>query len=225
MSELNSLEQTDTAHLEWQKRWQTEEGRADWLVAEPDVAALVEEMAKDGPKTALDLGCGVGRHALAFARAGFKTHALDLADAGLAELGASAKAEGLDVETHLGPMNALPFDDDSFDYVLSFNVIYHGDPDIVRQCISEIMRVLKPGGIYQGTMLSKRNVNYGKGREIAPDTWVNDSDDDKAHPHFYCNAKELVALYDGFELRSLQDKLHKKPGSWHWHLIADLTAK
>ena len=221
MSDMQTLEKTDTAHLAWDKRWQTEEGRADWLRPNDDVAALIERLQQKGPVKALDLGCGVGRHALAFARAGFETHAIDLSPAGLAELSKSAKAGGLTVETQAAPMTELPFEDSTFDYVLSFNVIYHGDPDIVQKAISEISRVLKPGGYYQGTMLSKRNANFGIGTEIARDTWVREGDDDKDHPHFYCSAAELVTLFDGFELSSLEDKLHTKPGSWHWHLIAE----
>jgi len=221
--DTQTLEKTDTAHLAWDKRWRTEEGRADWLRPEDDVAMLIERQKLAGLVKALDLGCGVGRHALAFAEAGFETHAMDLSEAGLGELEKSAAERGLSVATHLAPMTELPFEDNSFDYVLSFNVIYHGDPSIVRKSIAEIARVLKPGGVYQGTMLSKRNGNFGIGREVAPDTWVRDGDDDKNHPHFYCNAAELVALFQGFELSYLEDKLHSKPGSWHWHMVADVV--
>ncbi|WP_269581476.1 class I SAM-dependent methyltransferase [Roseibium sp. Sym1] len=222
MSDMQTLEKTDTAYFAWDKRWQTEEGRADWVKPADDVAALIVSLQQTGPVRALDLGCGVGRHALAFARAGFDTHAVDMAEAGLAELRKNAGAEGLTITAQPAPMTDLPFEDNSFDYVLSFNVIYHGDPQIVKSAISEIARVLKPGGTYQGTMLSKRNGNFGLGTEVARDTFVRDGDDDKDHPHFYCNAAELVELFGGFELRSLEDKLHRKPGSWHWHMIAEL---
>ena len=93
-------------------------------------------------------------------------------------------------------MTDLLFSKDSFDYLLSLNVIYHGDADVVRQTLSEIRRVLKPDGLYQGTMLSKRNKQYGIGSEIAPDTFVcNGCEDEKEHPHFYCNAAELLDLF------------------------------
>src|SRR3546814_2143005 len=71
-------------------------------------------------------------------------------------------------------MTDLPYADASFDYVLSFNVIYHGDAGVVGRAVAEIYRVLKPGGLFHGTLLSKRNRNYGLGREIAPDTFVID---------------------------------------------------
>ncbi|GAB2183150.1 hypothetical protein [Roseibium sp. LAB1] len=100
-------------------------------------------------------------------------------------------------------------------HVLAFNVICHGDPSNVRTAIPEIARVLKPGGIYQGTMLLKRKANLGIGTEGAADTWIRDGDDDKDHPHFCCSAGELVTLFDRFELSYLEDKMRQKPGSWH----------
>jgi tellurite methyltransferase len=219
---------TDTAHLAWNANWSTAEGRADWLVPEPDVIGVAEQLAKKpGKLRVLDLGCGVGRHALHFARLGFDTVAIDMAEAGLAELRRNTESEGTSIATQIAPMTALPFPDGHFDYVLSFNVIYHGDPAIVGAAVAEIRRVLKPGGTYQGTMLSKRNAGYGVGEQVAPNTFVrtpepNDPHDgDKSHPHFYCNAGELVALFEGFELMSLSDKEHSKPGSWHWHMVAE----
>lgn len=218
---------TDTAHRAWDAKWATEEGRADWIAAEPDVMTTATELStRLGSVRALDLGCGVGRHALLFARLGFEVSAVDLAEAGLAEVRRNAEAEGLEIDARVAPMTELPFLDGAFDYVLSFNVLYHGDPEIVRKAIAEIRRVLRPGGIFQGTMLSKRNAGFGLGAEVALDTFVRDpgddmDDSDKVHPHFYCDAAGLVALFDGFELMSLRDELHKKPGSWHWHLVAE----
>ena len=218
---MSDAERTDTAHLTWDRRWRTEEGRADWIAPEPDVRATAERAYADGARRALDLGCGVGRHALMLAEIGYETAALDASEAGLAELEAGAVARGLTVDARRGMMTSLPFAGAAFDYVLSFNVIYHGAPDVVAAAISEIARVLRPGGTYQGTMLSKRNVNFRQGVEVAPDTWVRDGDDDKDHPHFYCDAAGLIRLFDGFELWSLDDRLHSKPGSWHWHLSAE----
>jgi len=219
---------TDTAHLVWNERWATADGRADWLQPEEDVVRLVDELAAEGrTRRVLDLGCGVGRHALHLARAGFETHAIDMAEEGLSQLRGAAADAGLSVHTAPAAMTALPFPDEHFDYVLAFNVIYHGDAKIVRQAISEIRRVLRSGGVYQGTMLSKRNTKFGKGTEIAPNTFIEgdasvlNSNDDKNHPHFYCNAAELIDLFAGFELRTLTDKSHSSPGSYHWHLAAD----
>jgi SAM-dependent methyltransferase len=219
---------TDTAHRAWDLRWATTEGRAEWLMPDPDVAEVAEELAaRPDPVRALDLGCGVGRHALLFARLGLDTTAIDLAEQGIAEVRRNAEAEDLTIRTLAAPMTELPFPDGAFDYVLAFNVIYHGDPSIVRNTFAEIRRVLAPGGTFQGTMLSKRNAGFGVGTEVAPNTFVREAtaadgdDSDKSHPHFYCNAAELTELLAGFELMSLRDVAQKKPGAWHWQFVAE----
>src|SRR5438270_10860865 len=66
----------------WDERWATPEGRADWLVPHPAVAALVPVLKARSAQHVLDLGCGVGRHALFFAEHGFAVEAIDGAAAG-----------------------------------------------------------------------------------------------------------------------------------------------
>jgi tellurite methyltransferase len=71
--------------------------------------------------------------------------------------------------------------------------------------------VLKPKALYQGTMLPTRNINYGQGRTVAPDTFVRDRAEEPGHPHFYCDASTLVALFAGFELLSLSSNRSASP--------------
>ena len=91
--------------------------------------------------------------------------------------------------------------------------------DVGRR-LAEIWRVLKPGGLYQGTMLSKRDAQFGSGPAVAPDTFIRGSDP-KAHPHYYCDLAGLAALFAGFELMSLTQEEQRRPGSWHWHILAE----
>ncbi|WP_296423770.1 class I SAM-dependent methyltransferase [Yoonia sp.] len=210
---------TDTADQHWNDQWAGIEQGSKWLIPEQDVTAW----AKTLPSGAriLDLGAGVGRHALWLAAQGFTVTALDSAPDGLAEID---KTGG--VETVLARMDALPFEDHAFDHVLSWNVIYHGDEDVLLRTISEIRRVLAPGGTYLGTMLSKRRLPHERsahpGREISRNAWVFDAPDtDKMHPHYFCSAAELIALFSGFEVLGLKDLEHETPGSFHWHMTME----
>jgi tellurite methyltransferase len=209
-----------TAIEAWDERWATSEGRADWLVPHPAVAALLPVLKARGTQHVLDLGCGVGRHALLFAEHGFAVEAIDGAAAGLDFARCEAAARGLRLSLRQADADALPFADQSFDYVLSWNVIFHGSLGDVGRRLAEIWRILKPGGLYQGTMLSKRDVQFGRGRPVAPDTFIRGSDP-KAHPHYYCDLAGLATLFAGFELLSLNHEEQRRPGSWHWHILAE----
>ncbi|MEO1155029.1 MAG: methyltransferase domain-containing protein [Pseudomonadota bacterium] len=210
---------TDTADQHWNAQWAGIEPGSKWLTPEPDVIAWAETL-QPGARI-LDLGAGVGRHALWLADQGFEVTALDASPEGLAEIAAKGGVRTVEARMH-----ALPFDDGAFDHVLSWNVIYHGDEDILLRTIAEIRRVISPGGTYLGTMLSKRRLPHehakAKGREISRNAWVFDSPGtDKIHPHYFCSAAELLALFSGFEALHVSDREHEKPGSWHWHLTME----
>src|SRR5437764_4057915 len=104
-----------TAVEAWDKRWATDEGRADWLDPHPAVVALLLELKARGARRALDLGCGVGRHALLLAEHGLDVEAIDGSAAGLAVLREKAAARGLSLSLRQGSADALPFDNASFD--------------------------------------------------------------------------------------------------------------
>jgi SAM-dependent methyltransferase len=221
------MTRTDTAHQAWDANWSTAEGRADWLQPHPDVAQTIELALGRNARTALDLGCGVGRHAVAMAQAGLTVTALDASATGLLQCRKAAAEAGVEVATVEAQMTQLPFASESFDCVVSFNVIYHGAPEVVVATVREVRRVLRPGGLLQGTLLSKRNAGFGVGEEIAPDTFVDpEAGGDKGHPHYYCSAAQALALLAGFECLKLEDVEHKSPGSgsFHWHFLCERVA-
>jgi 2-polyprenyl-3-methyl-5-hydroxy-6-metoxy-1,4-benzoquinol methylase len=95
----------------------------------------------------LDLGCGAGRHSLFFAEQGFDAYACDISATGLRELQVSAKRRGLAVQTQNTPGHDLThYRDGIFDAVLCFGVMCYMTLSEAQQMISEVLRVLRPGG-------------------------------------------------------------------------------
>ncbi|MFE4858503.1 class I SAM-dependent methyltransferase [Streptomyces sp. NPDC056670] len=219
----SSSTSSTTAHHHWDEVWKTSGGRADWSTVDPWVADTVGLLRDRQVRTVLDLACGIGRHALFFAESGFTCWAVDASETAIEQTRTAAERAGLNLDLRVGPMSSLPYPDDHFDYVLAYNAIYHGDRNAVRATVLEIHRVLKPGGLYQLTMLSRRNRGYGQGTEVSAGTFVQpDAADDKVHPHFYCDAADLVSLNEPAALLKAHDEEHTAPGSFHWHCLFEL---
>jgi len=219
-----SDDRLDTAHEYWDQWWGEAKHRARWSEPEPSVVSLAGKLRARGAMQVLDVGTGIGRHALAYARLGFEVFATDASAKGLEEVARSAKADGTDIEVRLAPFTDLPFEAASMDHVLAWNVLYHGDGDVVARALGECRRVLRQNGTVQLTMLSKRHRAFGIGREIRPDTFVDEASlDDKDHPHFYVDAAGLTALLDraGFQALSLADVDQDGSGGFHWEAVAE----
>jgi SAM-dependent methyltransferase len=106
----------------------------------------------------LDAGSGFGRHAFAVARSGATVVALDYAPKEVADTRATFAAmveAGEITEDRFGgglqgDATALPFADASFDRVITSEVLEHIPADTAA--ISELVRVLKPGGTFAATV-------------------------------------------------------------------------
>jgi SAM-dependent methyltransferase len=92
----------------------------------------------------LDVACGNGNASLAAARRYGRVTGLDYVPALLSGAAERAKADRLEIEFVPGDAEALPFDDASFDLVLStFGVMFAPDQ---AQAARELTRVCAPGG-------------------------------------------------------------------------------
>lgn len=111
---------------------------------EPASAHVVDLAQLVPGERVLDVGCGTGNAALLAARAGAETTGLDPAARLLEVATERAAAEDLAARFVIGHAEMLPFDDGTFDVVLSvFGVIFTPDPE---RAIGELLRVLRPNG-------------------------------------------------------------------------------
>lgn len=97
-------------------------------------------------RAVLDIGCGGGLLAEEFAKDGFVVTGLDPAVTSVTAARNHARKNKLDISYQVGRGEALPHTDHAFDIVTCCDVLEHvDDPSVV---LSEVSRVLKPGGIF-----------------------------------------------------------------------------
>ncbi|NYH97995.1 class I SAM-dependent methyltransferase [Cupriavidus plantarum] len=93
----------------------------------------------------LDLGCGAGHASFAAAAVAREVVAYDLSSEMLGVVAGAARDRGLaNVRTQQGAAETLPFDDATFDAVVSRMSAHHWRD--VPAALREVRRVLKPGG-------------------------------------------------------------------------------
>lgn len=111
---------------------------------------VLDEARLGSADALLDIGCGTGTLAiLAARRAGgaLKTTGIDPAPHQIARARAKARRRGLQIDFREATIERLPFPDSSFDRVTSTLMFHHLPPDLKRQGLAEVTRVLRPGGL------------------------------------------------------------------------------
>lgn len=97
-------------------------------------------------KTVLDLGCAGGFMAEALHDRGAQVTGIDPATAASSAARSHADATGRSIRYDTGKGEALPYRDASFDAVVCVDVLEHVED--LQQVISEVHRVLRPGGVF-----------------------------------------------------------------------------
>ncbi|GAG00602.1 unnamed protein product, partial [marine sediment metagenome] len=99
-----------------------------------------------GGERVLDVGCGTGLVAAAVAR-GMNHGEVVGIDASLPMIRIARRKRGSDIcRFEAAVAENLPYEDESFDAVVSSLFFHHVAMDLKRRCAGEIVRVLRPGG-------------------------------------------------------------------------------
>lgn len=94
----------------------------------------------------LDIGCNWGRWSIAAARKGYETIGIDPSLGAVLAARRVAKQLGLAIRYIVGDARYLPFPDSRFGVVFSYSVLQHLSKENVGITLSEVKRVLNPGG-------------------------------------------------------------------------------
>ena len=209
--------------------WKIVKNKQEQTWLEPSVESyyLIDRWQKQRKNDFLDLGCGLGRHTIQFAKAGFNTAGFDLSEESIRRTAKYAKAEKLDIALKVGDMLELPYSDASFDCILCRNVISHTDTAGMRQIVEELKRVLRSEGECYLTLGSKETWGFKQDWPVVDENTKIRIEDgpENGIPHFYADYDLIQELFKDFkielvyQLEDFYEKNGKTLNSWHYHLL------
>ena len=160
-----------TMKTSWDAYWDNELNRSYWLEPDKVVTELIATLYKPKTKDILDLGCGIGRHTIFLAEAGYNVTAVDSSQEALDILKYQVDEKGLKVIIINGNYSEELFPENSFDLIIAYNVIYHGYREDFAQAVHLVCKWLRSDGLFFFTCPSRKDDRYGNGEKVAPNTY------------------------------------------------------
>ena len=123
----------------WNTHWQGRRGLKEDLSDEPLWPTIRDHLNVSG--RLLEAGCGTGQWVQFLSKLGHGVVGVDYAFSGL-EVG---RTHNPNLNLMQADFRKLPFDDESFDYIVSFGAVEH-DINGPEDALREFRRILKPNG-------------------------------------------------------------------------------
>ena len=205
-------------------KWEIVKGSDEDYWKEPSIESyyLINRWQKQDKKIFLDLGCGLGRHTVQFAKSGFNTFAFDLSEKSIEATKEWVNRENLNVDFKICDMINLPYEKESFDCILCRNVISHTDTEGMKKIVSGINRILKDAGECYLTLGSKETWHFKQNwPAVDENTKIRIEDGpENGIPHFYADEKLISELFKDFEIvifQHMEDFRLREATSSNWH--------
>ena len=170
----------------------------------PEFAGLLEGQGQTG-KRFLDVGCGNGRHLVYFSGLGYHVTGLDSALSALRLSQEWLERDGLNGNLIRSDSRfPFPIADESYDVLLSTQVIHHAQLETVLNTINEITCIVRPGGFILITVpvFKETSESEEEWEEIEHHTFVPLSGTEKGLPHHLFTLDEFGECFPAFNIIS-----------------------
>jgi tellurite methyltransferase len=210
----------------WNSYWGEEANLPCWTEPDKAVVDLVNRLNGSGIRDVLDLGCGIGRHAIYLALKGFNVTAVDSSAQALDVLKRGLSGKGLRVNIIQGSYFQDIFTANSFDFVLAFNVIYHGYRKTFDESVHLVHKWLRQDGRFLFSCPTRRDAKYGNGEKVAQHTYKPLNSVTPGDIHYFADEVDITDFLRGF--REIKTNIEEhywnnqrvKQFSSYWQILA-----
>lgn len=147
-------------------------------------------------RTILDCGAG-GKLTplLFFTKEGYASFGFDISQRAIDNTIDLGRKNGVELDIREGDMRSLHFLDESMSFVYTYNTLFHLSEEDIQRTLSEMTRVLRPGGLLFVNLLSVEDASFGEGEEIGYNSFLNHDELNTFH-----RDDEVDILFEGFSM-------------------------
>jgi len=156
------------------------------------------------PAKVMDHGFGHGNSLVYFSSLGYECSGCEISEHLVNEVSTMFKGSGTDVDLRLIDGLNFPFEDNSFDIIVSWDVLhYNGTREAVAKTIDEMHRTLKPGGIVLLSSICPDSGIMDRVTPLGDDSYLiekESSHDNRQGLTFFCteSEKHLAKMFGQF---------------------------
>lgn len=145
--------------------------RIPWNLREPpELLVDLLRTRKILPCDAVDIGCGCGNHAVWLAGQGFRTTGIDISPAAIALARQLAREKGVECRFVEGDVTEdVARHEGAFDLGYDWEVLHHVFPEKREAYVSNVHRMLRPGGNASLGMFQREGSGFRRHREVPTD--------------------------------------------------------
>ncbi|MBZ7970795.1 class I SAM-dependent methyltransferase [Campylobacter sp. RM3125] len=145
-----------------------------------DLVAFVLKNFKTNDQI-LDLGCGGGRHVKFLAENDFIAYGVDYSKNGIKATQELLDLYKLKAELKIASVDDIPYEDEKFDGVICYGVLYYNPIELIEKAAKEIHRVLKKDGVAYIVVRNTKDYRYLNNEKISKyEVLVNENDISKS---------------------------------------------
>jgi len=137
---------------------------------EPAKSAVLAKnfFVEEGINNILIAGIGYGRNAQIFRENGIEVTGIEISKTAIA---LARKHYGMDMTIHHGSVTDMPFDNNQYDGIFCYGLIYLLDSNERAKLISDCYNQLSENGCMVFTAITKEAQTYGQGKQIGKDSF------------------------------------------------------
>lgn len=124
-------------------------------------------------KQVLDYGFGAAANLIHLARRGFTMTGVEVSPSAVEIAKNRCSQDNVQADLRLVEGGSLPFDNGCFDAVIAWQVLYYNNWASFHSAMQEIERVLRPGGIFIGTMAGVGDISHKLGKSIGDCEYIS----------------------------------------------------